>query len=221
MRDEEHDDGRLKADQQLVEFLAEHGFAGPVYREFAEELAGQGMAVISAWLGSELIFVKCAEKGIRLPRPPTGWSQDDRLELTLETVARALRAFRTGLVEDRWDVERGASLRTYFIGACIYQFSRTYRVWLRSLAPECEQPGDIDEWRLEGVPGPEDVVADRDAIRRGLQDIDSVTVRAAVVLAAEGYSRAEIAELIGGGLTARAVEGLLYRHRRRTQGGDR
>lgn len=223
MRNDDHDDELLKADQRLVEFLAAHGFAGPVYRAFTEELARYGIAVLSAWLRSGLIFARCAEKGIRLPRPPSPWTQEDQLELTLETVARAINAFRARLVQGRWDVEGGASLRTYFIGNCIYQFTGPYKAWLRSSAVDCGLFWDADERWPDPGPVPEEVTADRDEIRRALNDIESDTVRAAVVLSADGYSHAEIAELIGGGATARSIEGALYRHRQRARerGGDR
>ena len=63
-------------------------------------------------------------------------------------------------------------------------------------------------------PGPADTAAQRDEIRRGLVNIDDRT-RIALVLTEDGFEQEEIAEILGPGVTPRAVEGLLRRHRRR------
>ncbi|MBT2213198.1 RNA polymerase sigma factor [Actinomadura sp. NEAU-AAG7] len=213
----EDDDGaRHKADQELVEFLAAHGFAGPVYTRFAEEMAAYAIAVLTAWLHTGMIFVRCAEKGIKLPRPPiSAWSKDDQLELALETVAVATRSFQQRLRSGHWDPGKGASLRTYFIGHCTYQFPDTYKKWLRASEGLRSCADELDERWPDTRPGPEDLMADRDHADRALASLPDHNLRAALVLTTLGYNHAEIAELIGEGATARSVEGALYRFRRK------
>ncbi|MFB4317813.1 RNA polymerase sigma factor [Actinomadura sp. 21ATH] len=213
------DAARLKADRQLVEFLAAKGFGGPAYHAFANEMARYGIAVLQAWLRSGLIFVKCAEVGIRLP-PPLDWSREDQFELTLETVARAMNRLHRHLVAGKWDADRGAGLKTYFIRGCVYQFTEPYRAWHRSLDQWDQRPAEPDERLMESSPGPEEIAVIRDQARQALRNLGDARLQAVVVLAADGYEYAEIAEVLGDGTTARSVEGLLYRHRRRAKGGN-
>jgi DNA-directed RNA polymerase specialized sigma24 family protein len=49
-------------------------------------------------------------------------------------------------------------------------------------------------------------------------DIENPKTRAALVLTEDGYEQDEIAEILG--ITRRAVEGLLRRHRRRLAAGS-
>src|SRR5260370_12912992 len=59
---------RLEAEAQLVRALAAGGFAGPEYTVFEEDLADYGIASLKAMLRSRCIFIKCAQRKIKLPR---------------------------------------------------------------------------------------------------------------------------------------------------------
>jgi hypothetical protein len=119
-------------DQHLVDRLACRGFTGPEYATFAAEFAAYGLAVCRAWLTSGIIFSFCARRGRPLGRPPDHWSSDDRHELALETVAVALKEFRErALVRRLWSPDGGASLKTYFIGTCLFVFPNVFRTWQR------------------------------------------------------------------------------------------
>ena len=61
--------------------------------------------------------------------------------------------------------------------------------------------------------GPADTSVMYDEIRRGLAEIENPRTQAALVLTEDGYQQEEIAEILG--ITPRAVEGLLRRHRKR------
>jgi len=212
---------RLQADCDLRDALAAEGFAGPAYSVFEDDLAGYGYQVMMAWLATGHIFALCRQAGLGLKSLPI--PVGDREDLAQETVAAALNAFRRkGLQQGGWRPEGGASLKTYFGGALCRQFANIWKKWLRTRVISVPLP-------LEAVPpaaespglGPDEIVMQRDEIRRGLAGIDSERTRAAVVLAAEGYEQEEIAEILGPDVTARAVEGYLRRHRRRkTPGGE-
>ena len=58
---------------------------------------------------------------------------EDREDLAVETVARALPFFRQrALVEGGWKPEGGASLSTYFVNFLPFQFANAYREWHRN-----------------------------------------------------------------------------------------
>jgi DNA-directed RNA polymerase specialized sigma24 family protein len=127
---------RREADLQLRNDLALAGFQGASYDLFQHELARYALQVMLAWIGKGVIFAQCAQRGIRGLRSEydedTRLTPDDIEELASETVARALRSFhRSALVGGRWTLDGGATLKTYFIGTCLYEFANAYRLWTR------------------------------------------------------------------------------------------
>jgi DNA-directed RNA polymerase specialized sigma24 family protein len=203
---------RLEADAQLVRTLAAGGFAGPEYTAFQEDVADYGIATMKAMLKSGLIFIKCAQRGLKLPR----WrmTPEDHEELAVDTVGRALPVFRRkALVEGGWKPERGASLKTYFVNLLPYQFANAYRAWRGDQEGDAVRYEDISELAPASDPGPEQVVLQQQEILDGLAAVESAKTRAALVLSEDGYDQEEIAEIIGDGATRRTVEGLLRRHR--------
>jgi hypothetical protein len=112
------------------------GYEGPHWRRFADVLAGYGVQVIRSWVVNGKIFLRCREKGIGL-----NWglkrTADDAQELANETVARAVVAFREKVLIPRcWTPEKGASLKTFFVGQCVFQFPNVYRAWEVETYPE-------------------------------------------------------------------------------------
>jgi len=123
--------------------------------------------------------------------------------------------FRRALSEGRWTVHGGASLKTYFIGACQRAFANAYRRWLR----EKETALTVGRDRVDLLSSRADPMADVEAtvltslaVREGLARLDPRT-RDVMLLKAEGLSHDEIAETTG--MTPKAVEGIVYRHRKR------
>ncbi|WP_131737818.1 hypothetical protein [Actinomadura roseirufa] len=217
---------RLDADRRLVRFLSEHEFTGPAYRRFEEDIVRYGIAVIGAWTREKLIFDKCRGIGIVLPWPGAEWPKDDQLELTWETVGRAAVKLRGRLIRDEWDPGEGATLNTFFIRGCLYEFPGPYLAWHRAESRRRVEVAALpDHQQADGLPGPEDILVARDEARRSLSTVTDEKARTVLILAARGYTHAEIAHLLGDGATARSVEGMLYRQRnrfrRRRAGGAR
>ncbi len=218
---------RLQADCELRDALAAEGFAGPAYGVFEDDLGSSyGYQVMRAGLATGHIFTLCRQAGLGLTSLPV--PVGDREDLVQETVAAALNAFKhKGLRQGGWRPEGGASLRTYFTGTLCQQFANIWRKWLRTRVIPVPLPLEaVPPAAASPGPGPDDIVLQRDEIRRGLVGIENERTRAAVVLAAEGYEQEEIAEILGQDVTARAGEGYLRRHRRRLapgskQGGSR
>jgi DNA-directed RNA polymerase specialized sigma24 family protein len=205
---------RLEADAQLVRALAAGGFVGPEYAVFEEDVADYGIATMKAMLKSGLIFIKCAQRRLMLPR----WrmTPEDHEELAVETVGRALPVFRRkALMEGGWKPAGGASLKTYFVNFLPHQFANAYRAWHRDQGGDAVRYEDISELVPALDLGPEQVVLQRQEILSGLAAVEPEKTRAALVLSEDGYDQEEIAEIIGDGATSRTVEGLMRRHRQK------
>lgn len=222
---------RRTADRDLYDRLAAVAFAGPEYREFANELAAYGIAVVTAWLRYGQMFKLCAAHGRPVgPRPQT-WTEHDISSLADETVTAALIDFRNrALAGDGWEYsEDAASLKTYFAAGCVLAFPNVYRKWeraeqrWRSLHDFRETFDDVLT-EVVGTPDVATTALHRQEAADGFAGL-SEKERLIAFYKLAGYSNAEVAELldIAG---PRAVEGALYRlrqkanKRREQEGGE-
>ncbi|HZU76884.1 MAG TPA: hypothetical protein VFA70_08990 [Dehalococcoidia bacterium] len=208
----------------MVERLAALGFTGPDFDRFSNQLTARGLRVIDAWTRSRHIFIECRRKGIKLG-DSVEWSEDDRKTLVQDSVHTGFRRFRTSALCQRvWDPGQGASLSTFFIGSCVYAFGDEYREWRDGEVARRLQLQQLAT-HLGVLPLPETqrvgaAVVDRMNAREALRKVAAKNPRLAIILAltAEGYEQQEIADLLGDGTTARAVEGALRRYRARRAG---
>jgi hypothetical protein len=224
--------GHIAADRKLVDVFAAGGFAGPRFDRFRDELARYAVSVLSGWMYSGYVFQLAAGRGF--PLRPTAAELDElhrdadlRQELALIVVAAALPAFREhALVGGGWRADGGASLTTYFLGACLTVFPNEFR----------KHRSERQRWRAQDASDqkaaasraaasgdPADLVAGTMRVREDLARMDPRT-RAIVALRMDGYRQEEIAEMLGE-TSVRAVEGVLYRWRVRqvrpgSEGGD-
>src|SRR5208282_5018142 len=109
---------RRQADAEIRDILAVAEFRGPFWDEFAEGLIRYGYAVIGAWVRTGQIFARCSLAGVGVGENRFEWTSEDQDDLIQETLIEGLLGFRRALSEGRWTVHGGASLKTYFIGAC-------------------------------------------------------------------------------------------------------
>jgi DNA-directed RNA polymerase specialized sigma24 family protein len=233
---------RRARDLDMVNALALAQFEGAGYEMFAGELAAYGYPVLLAWLRRGTIWQHCAERG--RPLNPTDAEReiletqfDERLDLAMMTTALGLTLFREKvLLARRWSFDGGATLTTYFIGACLLSFPTEFRRWRKAedkwnlaltaakrVSPEgrtiADLPGTGEVSACDVVAGrgsgpcsdPADIVAARDAVIRELGSLPPAT-RDAAALAADGRSFQDIGAALG--ITDRAVEGRLYRYRK-------
>lgn len=199
---------RRAADRRLRDELARDDFSGPGYQLFAEELGAYGLAVCRAWLLTGEMFVQCARRGYRIGSKPHYWDEHDIEGLASLTVAQALQEFRSkGLRAGRWREDGGASLKTYFVTACVYAFLNAYRSWRH----------EQDRWGKELTFEPADVdlfdkAGHHDVASQALTKIEAAEARddrshyqqQLLTLRGLDYTHAEIAELVG--RTTSAVE---------------
>lgn len=220
---------RLAGDRELADALRADGYRGRNYELFANEIAKYGWAVIRGWIYKNQIRSEVKRKGFGAlePEPRVGSMIEDAESLADETVVLALNAFRDKvLVPGKWDPAKGASLRTFFVGQCLLQFSNVYKRWrreeLRSYTEPQAPPAAV--WADEFEEGPSTPVAPdaseaalaKDELRRAFGSIKDERVRSAFYLSVtHGFTHAEIGEKLG--MTAKAVESAIARARQQVR----
>lgn len=213
---------RLAADQELINELQWSGFSGPGWdRHLGLALAEYGLPVISAWLATGIIVQKCREKHLRGVQalPSRGLAPDEVAELANLVVGEALISFRDQVLKRHlWDSQRGASLKTYFIGHCCIRFISIYRRWK---SEEHESPAARDRAIADATDRsspriaaavPEAAVVRAEGYAEVASSILDPLTRNIFKLKANDYTDAEIAALLD--VTVSNVKSRLYSYRR-------
>jgi hypothetical protein len=225
---------RREQDQELIAKLAKSNFEGPAQEQFEAELAAYGYPIMMAWTRTGEIVRKTARNGrpIVIPGSGLGWTREDRSELSSETVARAVDFFREKVLRaGAWDSTRGATIKTYFVGACLFQFPNIYQLWQGERRRWDSLPvvriDDLDMPELlHQVPSTDDTenrVIARDQLQQVMSELRDKypDLHQIVEMWLDGYTDAQAAGLLG--VTPRTVEGKWHRfrhsHRRGGNGG--
>jgi DNA-directed RNA polymerase specialized sigma24 family protein len=180
--------------------------------------------VLRGWLHSGYVFQLAAARNFTLHPSDVELEElhrdsDAREELANMTVALALPRFKKhALVGSGWRIDGGASLTTYFMGACLYVFPNEFRKrrvyqkkWTRAHYAEAKKL----EPMVNPVTDPGVVATGNMRVRNDLERINPRT-QAILALTLDGYSQEEIAEMLNEP-SGRAVEGVLYRWRIKEQ----
>ncbi|MFF1909226.1 hypothetical protein [Kitasatospora sp. NPDC058218] len=215
-------------DQRIVELLTQDGFEGPRYDRFVDELVRYGIAVLRAWMYSGFIFQLVAKRGFGLNPHELELEElhsdtELRDQLATMTIARALPRFREqAFVEGGWRFDGGASITTYFMGACAYDFPNEFRRWKTSEERQARALGRekaLYEKPVRTVSVADEVIGNL-RVLTDIEEIDNPTTRAAVALTIDGFSQEEIRELLDA-KSVRAIEGRLHRWRTKAKQEER
>ncbi|MEU5692432.1 hypothetical protein [Actinosynnema sp. NPDC020468] len=211
---------RREGDVALRDELAAQGFEGTLWWLFTHELARYGYAVVVAWLRTDEMFAQCKKRGCYPGPPPLDWEWDDVHSLANDTVGQAILDFRErALIGGGWRSDGGASLKTYFVGRCVFAFPNFYRKWrteqwhrrrLGSAAAGVEDIAGLSSSEQD----PADLAVARLHLWRSFADIPDERTKRALLLQESGYRVEEIAELLGEA-SKDVVRGLLQRQRKR------
>ncbi|WP_281899894.1 RNA polymerase sigma factor [Phytohabitans aurantiacus] len=201
--------GFRAGDQQLVEHLAKNNFAGPEYDLVAERLVKTGYRYCLSWLKSGKMHRKCRDAGRPVGEFPEGIDREVFKDLATDAAVEGAVLFRrVALLENKWQPDGGASLLTYYVGACIQVYPTIYRRWYREHRRQwMTDPYDVMPEHV--MPNQSEYVELRNLLERGLDEATWVALK----MKAEGSSYAEIAEVLG--RSVKAVENLLRRGRQR------
>lgn len=211
---------RMLGDQDLLLQLQLSGYAPTYWGTASAEFARYGHDVLVGWLTKDKMFTRVYEKTKRRPRPPDDPFDEDAIQsLATDTVIAALDAFlETVLKQNKWQASGGASLKTFFIGQCCFQFTNVYKKWWR--AERRRFAGrDAADWLLterlnNGIPEPDAQIIRVDDVAAALGLLSTDVAEQAFRLNAAGYSHYEVAERLGLA-DDKAVENLLNYQRRR------
>lgn len=199
--EDEHLD-RLLGDSDLLYRLQVSGYAPEEWRRPSEEFGRYGYDVLVGWMFTGRIWHEVFRKTGRHPRRPDNPFDEDTIrQLCADTVINGLEAFLENVLKNnKWDPQRGASLKTYFVGQCCFQFENVLRSHYRQLKRNREDvvkdPSDWEE--LQGTNEGADARILRHELKSdALATVSSAKARDAFALQWLGYSEAEIAERLG------------------------
>jgi hypothetical protein len=206
---------RLRADFLMVEAVLEQGLGGPRHRALEDALITYAGPVLQYLLANGRLVSKATRLGAP-PAPADAWldfTEDDRQEFAQEMIATALPRFTRAVFEQRrWTPDRGASLKTYFVNACILQFARLQGQWLAHRKAIRPAGLEIDPDAFAPTPDPAATVVLQDEVHRVLSQVADDQLREVIVLRGAGWSAEDAAREAG--LTTKAAEGRLARVRK-------
>jgi DNA-directed RNA polymerase specialized sigma24 family protein len=209
---------RLAGDADLVMALELGGYTGHDWNVFSRELAKYGIGVLTGWMYRGLILARCKERGYGglapLGRP---FEPDEIAELAGETVAKALHHFKLDvLIPHKWDPNRRATLRTFFIGQCLLRFANIYRRWwgqeYRNRSVLVDESAVLDAF-APTVAADDQRALDSVIAMRALRSIRDRRVHHAMFRHADGRTYAEIAIELE--VTEKTVERMIAHARNR------
>ncbi|GAA4730060.1 AsnC family protein [Phytohabitans rumicis] len=209
------------ADGQLRDELAAAGFTGPKQELFELEAAEYGIGVFMKWLRTGEVYKHAAAKRRVVEPPRRELTVDERRGLTNLIIGYGLAYFRKqALVGGRWRPDGGASLKTFFVGACLLQFKAAFEYW-RGDTTGAESAADAVEEVATFCGQTHGDAADQALLHQRtwgvVEKIRDETTKKILVCVAAGMPYKDIAEAVGGGLTAEAVGARIQRIRAQHQ----
>jgi DNA-directed RNA polymerase specialized sigma24 family protein len=206
---------RLRADRLLVDAVLEQGLGGPVHRALEDELIRYAVPVLRRLLADGRLVSKATQLR-RPPARPDAWlyfTDDDRQEFAHDMVANALPRFTRVVFEARrWTPWGGASLKTYFVNACILQFARLQEKWLDDQKAVRPSGLEFDPDAFAAVSDPAVTVITQDEVSRLLLKVKDEQLVKVLLLRGAGWTAEDAAQQAG--LTIKAAEGRLARFRK-------
>lgn len=210
---------RRRGDQLLVEAILKEGLGGKRHYQLEDALIRYAVPVLKHLMQTGEIVPKCAE----LERPIGDadglreLSAHDRDELVRDVIAEAMLGFAKAVFEERrWSPDGGASLKTYFVNACLRQFSTLYRKWwsnYRRIRPE----GLEIDLSARASADPASVVSATDEVVRLLRKTDDRQTQEVLLRRGLGDSAQNAASKAG--LSSKAAEGRVARLREKLRKG--
>ncbi|MFI7424517.1 helix-turn-helix transcriptional regulator [Nonomuraea sp. NPDC049684] len=233
---------RLENDHKIVMLLRADLAAGRRDRfdRVAEQLVRYALPILGMWVARGEIFAKVNQRREQANQTRAGqgksplpkitrdpfdwraWDRDEVEEFVHDLAGEGVERFRRAVEEGQCDPRRGASMRTYFIGGCLFAFEKVYRHRCRQqrleralvsagLAHDVAALEPVRQFAL--TPGPERQVIVRDEISRAMAQIPAPEMHQVLWYSALGYTQQEAAEKAG--LTPKALEGRLRRVRQK------
>src|SRR4051794_4278585 len=198
--------------KELVDEVRRDGFETAAYLFLRDHLWSYGMPVLkdALRLGKMprlltehhvMVAISAADK-LALHT-----SIESRDALAVDTLLLGEQHFREELRNNKWKHGKGASIETYFVTGCLFQFPRAYRKWSAERTDRLARLYGLNPEPFADVQGSIDTantVVAAETARALLAQTDPAT-RTIVSLLAAGYTQSEVGGLLG--ISERAVEG--------------
>lgn len=188
---------RLEGDVALLQRLQQGGFSDELWEPVAQELARYGLAVLQAWIRTRVIYDRVKQRTKYGLPTLEGWPDTETaMDIATMTVVHALDYFRHKvLAAGKWDPRRGASLRTYFIGQCLFKFANPYQSAFNAEIQRRDREllTDDDDLFAGAYRGPEEQLVHRSELEQALAKMADTKAKSAFWLHSQGYTHAEIA----------------------------
>ncbi|MEV7174058.1 hypothetical protein AB0O18_30710 [Streptomyces sp. NPDC093224] len=218
---------KLAADRALYARLRQRDFTGWEMDLLREDLWLYGWKCLSAWTKDGTIIEKCGERDIVVPNR---WFEvetlrrrsDLRDEVVHTAVESAVRTFTEGYLRSgRWNPNRGATMRTFFLGTCMYAFRDAFRHWSgsyrRNLFSAAHPLVQAELYSLNGhgFGAYEDTTVFQETIRRIMENAGPEVRAICGCIWETKMTHKEIGDELG--ISSRAVEGHMRRLRARAK----
>ncbi len=211
----------------------EHKNSRQAYYQLFDDLWLYAWPVLQAFIRThkmpQVLARYAPERSVSI-KPEDMWvlshSADERMELAIDVIYKAVGVFEKSAVRgQRWSPTGGASLRTWFIGTCALSFPRAYMTWSANRADRLVDVARQHEINFDDLGGRlVEGLGDLSGLailRRDLQKlVDQAQPETQFILGMlmQEKTHAEIAAARG--LSVRAIEGRIYRWRKRAKGQD-
>lgn len=211
------------AEAQIVALVRQGGEGSDHYRrELGEALTELGVGTLIKMLENNRIFDVLERLEIKLARPhfSNAWRKDSRALAHIVVRVTVVNFMAKQILDaEGWDPTRGASLKTFFITACLYTFATEYRKYCAEeggvgrpevSVGELPELPDGQQFGPGPPPSPEKITMDRDTINRIIPDAPR-EVAEAFLLVSRGYTHKEAASILG--ITSNSLNGKIRRFR--------
>jgi len=194
----------------LLELVVESGYAGNPWEELARRLVARALPDLEQSIRTGRIYQRCRQARLGIPQRPELQRRPLAQDIAAEAVEDCLERFKVQVLPcGEWDPDRGASLEDFFTVCCLPHVANRWRWHLRQLPPSAveldalDEPGQAGVLALVADPASDPVVEveARDLLTRTLASM-SPDERVSFVLDEQGWSRAEIARMLGIGRNA-------------------
>jgi hypothetical protein len=191
--------------RDLLDAVVESGYAGHPWDELAHRLVRRALPDLERSIRTGTIYQRCRKAGVAISQRQALQRHPIAQDIAAEAVEDCLERFRAhALPGGEWDPGRGTSLEDFFAVCCLPHVANRWRWHLRSLPPcaieldALDEPGQAGVLTLVVDPpiDPVAVIEARDLLTRTLASM-SPNDRMSVVLTELGWSRVEIAQMLG------------------------
>lgn len=177
-------------------------YAGHPWDELARRLVARALPDLEQSIRTGTIYNRCRRARLGIPqrqelqRPPR--AQD----IAAGAVEDCLERFKAHVLPvGEWDPDRGTTLEDFFAACCLPHVANQWRWHLRQLLPHTIELDALDEPSVLALvvdppSDPADVIELRDLLTRTLAPM-SFDDRMSFVLKEQGWSPAEIAQMLG------------------------